>query len=35
MLRYAQQVVRQNARPRGLARIGESFREMLSAINLL
>jgi cell division protein FtsA len=35
MLRYAQQVVRQNSRPRGLARIGESFREMLSAINLL
>lgn len=35
LLRYAQLVMRQSARPRGLARIGQSFREMLSAINLL
>jgi len=35
LLRYAQKVVGQTARPRGLARIGHSVRELLSAMNLL
>ncbi|MDX6767681.1 MAG: cell division protein FtsA [Candidatus Methylacidiphilales bacterium] len=35
LLRYAQIVMRQSERPRGLARIGRSFRDLLSAMNLL
>jgi cell division protein FtsA len=35
LLRYAQFVERISARPRGLARLGRSFRDLLSSINLL